>query len=435
MLQNKHFLFILLLILAYTIYGYTSSLDPTPFDNIDHILQNAISSVSFPGCVAVVGNKKGILYQKAFGHFTYGIPPPESSNNPEMKLDTIFDMASISKILGVTTAVAQFYERGELNLDWKLSDERLLGKAYANHGKDSITVRHCMLHNAGFPPDPIPSYFSVAFGCSESRKYYPVESFSCQETIYYSVLNQTLASGIGEKYVYSDLSMITLMYAVGKLAMQLKYISESELLPGCLMYRTAIAQCYFEAYVRKYVVQALKLTDSGFLIPREKYVRTAPCTNDTYYRHRVDQGKVSDENAYSMGGIAGHAGFFSTAIDLIKYVQAVMFQQYPLFNKTTSDYFATEYNHTQSSRAIGWNTNDPYVFDYGWDLSCGNFSARTYTHTGFTGTQICCDPTRDVFTILLTNRVYPDPANIKIRQVRKDFNTAVQKIVDAYYTN
>jgi len=76
MLQNKHLQFVLLLILAYTIYGYTSSLDPTPFDNIDHILQNAISSVSFPGCVAVVGNKKGILYQKAFGHFTYGIPPP-----------------------------------------------------------------------------------------------------------------------------------------------------------------------------------------------------------------------------------------------------------------------------------------------------------------------------------------------------------------------
>jgi len=217
--------------------------------------------------------------------------------------------------------------------------------------------------------------------------------------------------------------------------MQLKYVSESDLLPSCLMYRTAITQCYFEAYVRKYIVQALNLPDSGFLIPKEKYVRTAPCTNDTYYRHRVDQGRVSDENAYSMGGVAGHAGFFSTAIDLIKYVQAVMFQQYPLFNKTTSDYFVTEYNHSQSSRAIGWNTNDPYVFDYGWDLSCGNFSARTYTHTGFTGTQICCDPTRDVFTILLTNRVYPDPANIKIRQVRKDFNTAVQKIVDAYYTN
>jgi len=260
------------------------------------------------------------------------------------------------------------------------------------------------------------------------KKYYPGENFSCQQQIYHSVLNQTLATKVGAQYVYSDLSMITLMYAVGKLAMQLKYINESDLLPNCLMYRTAITQCYFEAYVRKYIVIALNMTDSGFLLPQEKWIRAAPCTNDTYYRHRIDQGKVSDENAYAMGGIAGHAGFFSTVPDLTKFVQAIMFQQYPLINGSTSKYFATEYNHTQSSRALGWNINDPDVFDFGWDLSCGNFSATTYLHTGYTGTQICCDPTRDVFTILLTNRVYPDPANIKIRKVRQDFNSAVKKL-------
>jgi len=168
---------LLLFLLFFIYFSKSTEISVDPFDPVSNILQAAIKNGAFPGCVAVVGNRGGILYQKAFGHFTYGVPPPESPNNPETKIDTIFDMASVSKIVGVTTAVAQFYERGQLDLDWKLSDERLLGNAYANHGKESITVRHCLLHNAGFPPDPVPSYFSSQFGCPESKKILPRREF------------------------------------------------------------------------------------------------------------------------------------------------------------------------------------------------------------------------------------------------------------------
>merc|ERR1712146_692635 len=105
-----------------------------------------------------------------------------------------------------------------------------------------------------------------------------------------------------------------------------------------------------------------------------------------------------------MGGIAGHAGLFSTVPDLFLFMNAMMFQKpSPLLNHTTLQLFTTEWNHTQSSRALGWNTNDPDAYDYGWNLSCGTLSPRTWTHIGYTGTQLCADPDRLLFTVLLTN--------------------------------
>eukprot|EP01092_Planopodium_desertum_P015796 TRINITY_DN852_c0_g3_i1.p1 TRINITY_DN852_c0_g3~~TRINITY_DN852_c0_g3_i1.p1 ORF type:complete len:132 (-),score=5.66 TRINITY_DN852_c0_g3_i1:529-924(-) len=96
-----------------------------------------------------------------------------------------------------------------------------------------------------------------------------------------------------------------------------------------------------------------------------------------------------------------------------------------ILNSTTTTFFTTEYNHSQSSRALGWNTNDPTVFDQGWNNSCGNLSAQTFMHLGFTGTEMCADPVNKIITILLTNRVYPNDSNTKIQLVRQLFNQAV----------
>lgn len=144
------------------------------------------------------------------------------------------------------------------------------------------------------------------------------------------------------------------------------------------------------------------------------------------------QGKVNDGNAYILGGIAGHAGLFATGADVETFVRALLFPDDGKFlNSTTVKLFTTEYNNSQSSRALGWNTNDPTTPDEGWNLLCGNFSAATFMHTGYTGTEICADPHTGLYTVLLTNRVYPNDTDFRIEGVRRLFNNAVLDAVNA----
>lgn len=154
----------------------------------------------------------------------------------------------------------------------------------------------------------------------------------------------------------------------------------------------SIEQCYYEAYVRKFVIGQAGLKHSTFLPHVSVWPDCAPTENDTTYLQRVIQGQVSDGNAYAMGGIAGHAGLFSTAPDALTIMQKWLFAgpSDAFLNATTSQLWIREYNNSQSSRALGWNTNDPTVDDEGWNQSCGvMFSPRTFMHTGYTGTQVC----------------------------------------------
>jgi CubicO group peptidase (beta-lactamase class C family) len=292
------------------------------------------------------------------------------------------------------------------------------------------------LHNAGYPPDPSPNYYDPGI-CPETANYYPNETFSCQTILLNSLLNQTLQNPIGSVYVYSDLSFITLSYVVGALAYQGNYIHQQDLIPSCAAATAsnlmASYQCYFEAYVRRYVFEPLALDHTGWLPNASLYPQSAPCDNETNYRHTVKQGMVDDDNAYAAGGIAGHAGVFSTVKDLNVLMSRLLYAtpQDDFLNATTVQYFTTEYNHSQSCRALGWSTNDPTVPDGGWNQTCGSLSPKTWLHIGYTGTQLCADPERQIYTILLTNRVYPNVDNIKIEYLRQRWNTAVQQIVDA----
>merc|ERR1712137_526338 len=408
-----------------------------PWSVVDNALERGMETFGYPGCVALVANSQGVLYFRSFGNYTYGKPVPMNSNtNPAMDLDTMFDLASCSKVVGATSAVAQFYQRGELDLNTRIT--QFLGEEYAQNGKGPITVLNCLLHNAGYPPDPDPNYWDPAFGCPQTSNTYPAEDFSCQQQIFNSLLAQTLENPIGQVYVYSDLSFITLQYVVGNLARTLGYITEEQLIPGCYQGTTASDMCYFEAYLRLYVFGPLKMSQSGFLPNQDLWPNCAPCENDTLtdaYQNILLQGQVSDGNAYALGGIAGHAGLFSTAIDIFTLGHRIMFaSSYSgldgFINGTTASYFTTEYNHTQSCRALGWSTNDPTVTDEGWNLSCGNLSPTTWTHIGYTGTQICGDPTRNLVTVMLTNRVYPVAANDQMHTYRQNYNNAIIQVLD-----
>jgi len=238
-----------------------------------------------------------------------------------------------------------------------------------------------LLHNSGFPPDPTPYWYdNVTFGCPQSFEYYPQEDFSCQTQIYYAIMNQTLEFPIGAQYNYSDINFITMLLVVGNLGRALGYVNQSNLIPTCNTGGPGIDQCYGEAYIRMYVIEPLNLTRTGYLPNQNLWSQCAPTLNDTSYRHITVQGQVEDPNSYAMGGIAGHAGLFSTAEDLFTLTHKILFapEKDSFMNSTTMELFIREYNHSQSSRAIGWNTNDYYVNDRGWDQSCGTLSQKNF---------------------------------------------------------
>lgn len=357
-----------------------------------------------------------------------------------MSSSTLFDMASCTKVVATTSVVALLYQKGMLPLEQRLSDPLLLGPSFAQAGKENVTVLNCLLHNAGFPPDPSPNYWDPSFGCPETpRPGGPLENWSCRERVYAGLLAQTLNRPVGASYVYSDLSFISLMFAAGRTVQRNAAalgLGPGDLLPGCAdgnATRPDEAQCWFEAFARLRVFAPLGMNDTAFLPPRAEWGRAAPCENDTVYEQRVIQGQVSDGNAYALGGVSGHAGLFSTVDDSYRLMREVMFGQESgrFLNATTVRLFTTEYNHTQSSRALGWNTNDPTVFDEGWGLMCGTMGPRTFMHIGYTGTQVCGDPDRGLLTVFHTNRVYPNATNFRIEKVRKAFHTAVVTALDA----
>lgn len=369
------------------------------------------------------------------GAFTYGIPPPETPGlNPKVAQETLFDMASCTKVLATTSAAAQFYERGEIDLDMPVSDPSLLGPRFASNGKATITSRNLLLHNAGFPPDPSPNYNEPAFGCPESLLHSPPEDFLCRNRIFDGLMSQVLVNPVGQVYVYSDLSMITMMFVVGRLAKDRGYVAVSDLRKGCLVGTTDDNwQCYYEAYVRKYVLQAANVKYATFLPDASLWKNAAPTWNDTTFQHRVIQGAVSDGNAYILGGISGHAGLFANLDDTIAIISQWAFAppgSSKFLNATTVAYFTKVYNVTQSSRALGFDTMaSSQTFMY-----CGSLSSRTYGHLGYTGTEVCVDPDRKILTVLLTNRVYPDTANVKIEEFRITYNSLLQKIWDEQHS-
>lgn len=406
------------------------------WSQVQTLLEQAVQSHVTPGAVAAACDATSCAFQYAAGSLTYGDDTPYGGKNTPMTLDTLFDMASCTKVLMTTTAVAQFYQRGEIDLDMVLVDDYLFGSAYANSGKETIRVRNLLLHNAGFPPDPTPNYWDKAFGCAATQQVHPPEVFDCREKIFQAVMDQTLVHPVGAVYVYSDISMITMMFIVGKLAEVHGYVSRADYLSVCddgTASQQALWQCAYEAYVRKYVIAASQMTGSGFLPPPSVWGVAAPTWNDTSYRHMVMQGTVSDGNAYALGGISGHAGFFSTLQDVIKIARlyvAAPESSSNFLNASTIEEFRTVYNISQSSRALGWDTNN-YQAQPADERSCGSLSSNTYLHLGFTGTQVCIDPDRKMFTVLLTNRVYPDEENIRIRELRPAFNNLVQQLWDS----
>ncbi len=414
--------------------------------NVTSFLEAGVARGAYPGAVALVGDLTGgTVYAHAVGNLTNdGHPPPLSAAGP-MRLDTRFDLASLTKVVATTSAVALLYQWGDLTLDTPAT--QILGPGFAQGGKGAITVRHLLTHSAGFAPDPNPNYWEPPFGCGGPL---PPQSTSaaaaCASRARAALDAEPLARPVGSGYVYSDLSFITLLWIVGTLGT--KHVSPSDLdARHCrpALSRAAGLQCAYEAFVRTRVLAPLGMRSTGFWPTPAERAAAAPCTVPTAegVGRVVLQGVVSDGNAYVLGGVSGHAGLFSTAADLALLARAWAFGGgaepgvAPFLSRETVALFTREANRSLSSRALGWNTNDAAADpDRGWNLACGvRWPAATFTHVGYAGTQLCVDAAhRRAFSILLTNRVYPSDAHSQMHSVRQGFGDAVAAALDARFS-
>ncbi len=350
---------------------------PAPFfKNVEALIGRQIRKRSFPGAQLYVQQHGRCVFSKSFGTLTY-----DSAATPVTDA-TMYDLASVSKVVATTTAVMRLVEEGRLRLEDTVA--KIL-PAFGKNGKSRITIRNLLVHNSGL----------VAF-----RTYYTFVT-SAQQLLD-TIFAEPLTYPTGARTVYSDLGMITLAKVI-----------------------EAITGMSLDAYVKQILFGPLGMKRTMYAPPDTLRSAIAPTENDNYWRHRLVWGTVHDENAALLNGVAGHAGLFSTAQDLSRFAQMLLnggeLNGVRVLQKSTVDQF-TKKQKGSESRALGWDTKSSRLSSAG-----RYFSARAFGHTGFTGTSIWIDPEADMFVIFLTNRVHPTRENRQLIPFRAVLHDAVRE--------
>jgi beta-N-acetylhexosaminidase len=341
------------------------------------VLDRAVADQVFPGGVLAVGYHNKLLV-RPFGKLTYDAKAPRVAG------DTIYDLASLTKPVVTTTAVMMLATDGRLDLEVPLS--RYLPEWASGPDPDKrkkVTLRQLLLHTSGLPAHR--DYFAQAKG---------------KQAVLARIFAEPLVSEPGTKVEYSDLGFMLLGEIVERFAGQ-----------------------SLDAFARQEIFGPLGMRDSMFQPARGLRARIAPTENDVDLRKRLLQGEVDDANAWAMGGVAGHAGLFSTAGDLAAFAQMLLnggiYAHRRLLTRAAISQFTARQTIGGSARTLGWDVpTDP-------SATGKYFSARSFGHNGYTGTSLWIDPEKDLFVILLTNRVHPTADNDKIRAVRPALHDAV----------
>ncbi|KAA3620064.1 MAG: class A beta-lactamase-related serine hydrolase [Calditrichaeota bacterium] len=352
-----------------------SDLVPAARDSIDRLMAVAIADSVFPGAVLLLTKNARIVYHQAFGNYGYG-----DFARP-LEKDAIFDLASVTKVIATTSAAMVLVGDSLLSLDDKVSQyipEFGFGK------KKEITIRHLMTHSSGLPP-----YIR-----------YFLEGLSA-EKISERIFNEPLIYDPGTAYKYSDLGMITLGKIIEK-----------------------ISATTLDRYCFEKIFQPLQMKNTFFNPPPVLYAKIPPTENDDW-RGRMIHGVVHDENAFALGGVAGHAGLFSNAADLAVFLQmllngGVYNSQSVLALPVIQQFVQKQKTVKKSTRALGWDTRSKKGSTSG-DL----MSMFAFGHTGFTGTSVWVDPANDLFIILLTNRVHPTRKNRRVVKFRPQLHNLI----------
>ena len=352
----------------------------TRLASIDRIVARGIKAGGYPGASVVVGRKGYAVFQKGFGKLGW------TTSSPRVSADkSIYDLASLTKVVGTTTAAMVLFDQGRLDLDAPVSTYL---PAFSGGWKDSVTVRQLLTHRSGLPAGR--DLWRVARTADEARA---------------AVLATNLECRPGQCYIYSDLGADVLGFVI-----------------------EAVAGESLDNFLHDKVFEPLGMTDTFFRPADSLTYRIAP-TEIAPPRGYPLRGQVHDENAYALGGVAGHAGLFSTAADLSIFAQMMLnggeYNGVRILSDTTVALFT---RRAAGTRALGWDTADG-------DGGSGRFlDSRSYGHTGYTGTSIWIDPERQMFVLLLTNRVHAArarrPAKV-ISDVRADLaDAAAAAVVD-----
>ncbi|MDN4593329.1 serine hydrolase [Polycladomyces subterraneus] len=352
----------------------------TSLDDVDAFIQQSIADRVMPGAVVLVARSGGVVKHTAYGDAARYLDDKGTvMEHPlPMRPNTIFDLASISKIFTVVAAM-KLYEQGKFHLDDPVA--RYLPE-FAQNGKEKVTIRQLMTHTSGFRPGPLTPLYKVP-GSREDRLRY--------------VLTHPLDHEPGTTYVYSDLNLITL---------------------GALVERLSGER--LDQFVREQITAPLGMKDTMYNPPAELKDRIAATEYQPWTGRGLVWGQVHDENAWALGGVAGHAGVFSTARDLAVLGQMILnkgaYGGKRILRPETVKLMEDNQNEAfpGQDHGLGWELNQHWYMD-------ALASPRTMGHTGYTGTSLVVDRANGVIAILLTNRVHPTRQTVSTNPVRRQF--------------
>jgi beta-N-acetylhexosaminidase len=347
------------------------------------VMNRAIAGGAIPGGVLAVGLRDQLIV-RPFGKLT------RDPKSPAVTANTIYDLASLTKVIVTTTSVMILVQQKHLDLDTPVARYLPEWSAAAKSDPDPawrarVTIRNLLLHDSGLPAHR--DFYKQAKG---------------HDAVLALVLAEPLVHEPGTKVEYSDLGFI--------------------LLGDIVQHLTGIP---LDEYARQHIFSPLGMNASQFNPPRKLWPTIAPTENDLEFRKRLMQGEVHDENAWALGGVSGHAGLFSAAGDTAIFAQMILnggiYAHRRILTRATIQQFTTRQAIGDTARTLGWDAvTQP--------SSSGHyFSPDSFGHTGFTGTSLWIDPDHDLFVILLTNRVNPTRANEQIRQLRPAVHDAIMQ--------
>ncbi len=326
---------------------------------VEQTIQAAISEGQTPGAVICVGTAERILYLGAFGR------RQEVPRSLPMHTDTIFDLASLTKVVATAPAICLLWQQGQIDLD---APVRCYLPEFSGGHKNRVTVRHLLTHTSGLP----------AF-----KNYLQKGLKGRPEAILTDICQTRLKAPPGKAFIYSDLGFILLGEIVRR-----------------------VSGWDLDTFCRRFLYQPLRMRWTRFNPPPSWHRR---CAATEWREGQMTQGVVHDPNAYALGGVAGHAGLFSIASDLARFCQMLLregeLNGVRLFEPEVVQAMRTNHCPVEGiQRGLGFDILSPYSPQMKGD----RFPVGVFGHTGYTGTSLAVDPFKGVFFILLTNRVHPD---------------------------
>lgn len=393
---------------------YLEPISDERFTTVDSIAMDGIKKKAYPGCVILAAKDGEIVYHKAFGSFDY-------DSLDATRLNSIFDLASVTKTSAVTVSIMKMAEQGQIDLKKKLSDYLPFTQ---KTNKANLTLENILLHQAGMVPfigfyketidadgNPKPELYRPApeegFTTQVARGLYLRNDW--KDTIWKRILESSVVPQ-GRKYEYSDNDF----WFLGKIV---------ETVSGKPLEQYVQDSFYMPLYMKTTGYQPLERFPLYEIVPSEK---------ETGFRNQLIQGTVHDEGAALGGGVAGHAGLFSTAYDLGKLYQMLLnggeLNGHRYFNRETVQEF-TSYKSAISRRAYGFDKPEKPAAGSVQTYPSTLASAQTYGHTGFTGTCVWVDPKYNIVYVFLSNRVTPTRNNPRLGSynVRGSIQDAIYK--------